>query len=173
MEVHKMYDASIHHRRSIRLADFDYTTAGVYFVTVCVQDRVPLLGNLSGGKMQENEAGLMVRAAWEGLPEHYPGVSVDAFVSMPDHVHGILVLNDHDPNDAALSLPDIMQRWKSWTTTLYRRGVNEQNWQPFPSRLWQRNYYERIVRDEKEWQRYKDYIGHNPLKWADDTEFIP
>ena len=168
-----MYNPNIHHRRSIRMPDFDYTKACVYFVTICIQDRASLLGNIAEKTMQQNDAGLMAQTAWEELPEHYPGVGVDAFVVMPNHVHGLLTLGDDNTVEVVLSLSDVMQRWKSWTTTLYRRGVREQNWQPFPARLWQRNYYECVVRDEKEWQTYRDYIQSNPSKWCDDQEYVP
>lgn len=167
-----MYDPNIHHRRSIRLPNFDYTNAGVYFVTICVQDRVPLFGNIAGETMNQNAAGRMVQTAWEELSEHYPGVNADAFIAMPNHVHGLLTLSNNTTTSTALSLSEVMQRWKSWTTTLYRRGVGEQNWEPFPARLWQRNYYERVVRDEKEWQSCRDYIENNPSKWHDDQEYV-
>ena len=167
-----MYDPNIHHRRSLRLPHFNYANAGAYFVTVCIQDRMPLLGNFTAGEMQNNEAGNMVQKAWEELPEHYPGVSVDALVVMPNHVHGILILTDDNASTTALSLSDVIQRWKSWSTTLYRRGVNEQSWPPFPARLWQRNYYERVVRDDEELQRFRNYIFENATRWYDDEEFV-
>ena len=168
-----MYDPNIHHRRSLRIPHFDYTSAGVYFVTICVQDRMPLLGTIVEETLHQSSAGMMAQTAWEEIPEHYPGVGIDAFVAMPNHVHGLLTINHGSVNEPALSLSEVMQRWKSWTTTLYRRGVNEQNWPPFPARLWQRNYYERVVRDEKEWQSCREYIRDNSVKWCDDQEYTP
>ena len=168
-----MFDPNIHHRRSIRLPHFNYASAGVYFVTICVQDRMPLLGTIAEETMRQNDAGVMAQTAWEELADHYPGVGVDAFAVMPNHVHGLITLSDDNTLGVALTLSEVVQRWKSWTTTLYRRGVNEQNWQPFPARLWQKNYYERIVRDEKECQTYRDYIQKNPSKWCDDQEYVP
>ena len=121
--------------------------------------------------MQENAAGHMVRTAWEQLPEQYPGVGIDTFIVMPNHVHGILTLSETAQSHNSLSLPDVVHRWKSWTTALYRHGVHNQDWPPFPARLWQRNYYERIVRDEKEWRTVQEYILTNPTRWCDDEEF--
>jgi len=168
-----MYDPDVHHRRSIRLSGYDYTQAGVYFVTVCVQDRACLLGQICDSQMQENAAGQMVRTAWEQIPVRYPGADVDEFVIMPNHVHGILLLTESAQEDASFSLTDVVHRWKSWTTTLYRHGVYEQGWPPFPARLWQRNYYEHIVRNEGEWQTVQDYIRNNPAHWQSDDEYIP
>ena len=159
-----MYDPNIHHRHSTRLPFYDYTQSGVYFITVCIQDRVPLLGQILDSQMQENVAGRMVRAAWEELPLHYPGVGTDEFVIMPNHIHGIVILSADAQAISPLSLLDVVHRWKSWTTTLYRRGVHEEGWPSFPARLWQRNYYERIVRDEHELCTVRDYIRNNPAQ---------
>lgn len=85
-----------HDRRSIRLSGYDYGQAGAYFVTICAQDRANRFGVIADGTMRMNDAGRMVHDAWDGLPSHYPGVDVDAFVVMPDHVHGIIILTDDE-----------------------------------------------------------------------------
>jgi len=115
----------------------------------------------------------MVRTAWEQLPAHYLGVGTDEFVVMPNHIHGILTLSGSLSEVAPFSLSDVVHRWKSWTTTLYRRGVHEEGWPPFPARLWQRNYHEHIVRSEHEWQLVRQYIINNPAEWKSDDEYIP
>lgn len=163
------YDPDTRHRRSIRLKGYDYTQPAPYFVTVCVQGREAIFGKIVGEEMQANDAGRMVGAAWDDLPRHYPGVQIDAFVVMPNHIHGIIVLtNPTDP--ARLSLPDVVHRFKSFTTAQYRRGVESNGWPPFAGRLWQRNYYEHVIRDEDEWNRIRDYIRTNPQGWALDSE---
>jgi len=86
------YEPLRHRRRTIRLKGYDYTRAGAYFVTVCVQGRERLFGEIVDGEMRLNEAGRMVQSVWDESPVHYPGVEVDAFVVMPNHVHGIVVL---------------------------------------------------------------------------------
>jgi REP element-mobilizing transposase RayT len=88
------YNPEKHHRRSIRLKGYDYARVGTYFVTVCTHDRTCLFGNMADGMMALTDAGRIVQTTWDGLPEHYPGVELDAFVLMPNHVHGIILLGD-------------------------------------------------------------------------------
>ena len=88
------YDPDVHRRRSVRLRGYDYSQAGAYFVTIVTQDRVCLFGDVVGDTMQLNGAGRMARAAWEGLPRRFPGVGLDTFVVMPNHVHGIIVIDE-------------------------------------------------------------------------------
>ena len=87
------YDADRHHRRSTSWRGYDYASFGAYFVTICTQGKVCLLGDVVGGEMGVNAAGEMVWRVWDEMPERYPGVEVDAFVVMPNHVHGIVVLH--------------------------------------------------------------------------------
>ena len=104
------YDSQKHHRRSIRLRGYDYSQAGAYFITVCVEDRTCLFRDVVAGQMQMNDAGRMVLAEWDALPGRFPGVELDAFVVMPNHIHGIVVLTtdgavarfDHGPVGATL-----------------------------------------------------------------------
>lgn len=88
------FDPDKNHRRSIRLRGYDYTRAGAYFVTICTQNRECLFGNIVEGEIRLNDAGHVVQSVWNELPQHYPGVDVDAFVVMPNHIHGIIVLMD-------------------------------------------------------------------------------
>src|SRR5438093_11027198 len=94
-----VYDPDRHHRRSIRLRDYDYTWAGMYFVTICTYERTCCLGAVVGGEAVLSDAGRIVERAWWHLPQRFPGVNVDAFVVMPNHVHGILVLRPAAPAD--------------------------------------------------------------------------
>jgi REP element-mobilizing transposase RayT len=86
------YNPSIHHRRSIRLKGYDYSQRGAYFVTICVHGRKCLFGDVAGGEMQLNASGCMVQHMWEWLPQQYPYVSINEFVVMPNHFHGILMI---------------------------------------------------------------------------------
>ena len=88
------YNPDIHHRHSIRLREYDYSATGAYFITICTQDRTCRFGEICEGAIVLNDAGLMVESAWNALPERYPGVELDAFVVMPNHFHGIIVLPD-------------------------------------------------------------------------------
>jgi REP element-mobilizing transposase RayT len=156
------YDPHKHHRRSIRLKGYDYSQAGAYFVTICVQGGISLLGEVVDGKMDLNEAGKMVAAFWEDIPIKYPTVILDAFVCMPNHIHFIVVLTE------GVSLTAVVQWYKSITTAKYRHGVNDGKWPPFNKRFWQRNYYEHIIRNERAHQAIRDYIHNNPANWHAD-----
>ncbi|MFN4294850.1 MAG: transposase, partial [Thermoflexales bacterium] len=94
------YDPQKHHRRSIRLKGYDYSQAGAYFITIVAQDRACLFGEVVDGEMRLNDAGRMVWDEWNALPDRFPGLELDAFVVMPNHVHGIIVLTGSAPDDA-------------------------------------------------------------------------
>ena len=179
------YDPARYHRRSVRLPAYDYAQAGAYFVTVCTQNRECAFGEVVDGEMVLNEPGRMVETVWRELPQHYPGVEVDTLVDMPNHVHGIIMLVGAGPRacpdrvsgqprgvapTGTMSLPDVVHRFKSLTTARYRRGVLQDRWLPFPRRLWQRNYYERVIRNDEELNHVRQYIVDNPLRWAEDRE---
>jgi len=151
-------------RRSIRLKGFDYSLPGPYFITIGTQNQRPLFGDIVTGQVQLNPAGQMISGVWCELPEHYPGVTLDAFVVMPNHVHGIVVLGRasiHEP----ISLGDVVHRFKSFTTARYRLAVRESGWPRFHGRLWHRNYYERIVRNRAALLAIRRYIADNPRSW--------
>ncbi len=233
-----MYDPFRDHRRSIRLEGYDYSTPGAYFVTVCVQDRRCLFGEIAGDLMQANDGGHMVGRWWVKLADKFPVVKPDEFIIMPNHFHGILFITQCDiptvpvgaapcgrpiaprgrpiaprgrpgpttvrpdggvtddgrscgdmtdgrphggmtdgrphggaPTDVqptAVGLFGVMDWFKTMTTNEYIRGVRTQGWPPFPGRLWQRGYYERIIRDDSELARVREYIATNPTRWASD-----
>jgi len=149
------FNPDIHHHHSIRLREYDYSTVGAYYVTVCVHGRECLFGDIAGDVMQVNDAGRMVTEWWFKLPERLPRVSLDESVVMPNHFHGIIVINDGktntgQPHGGAPTLGDVMGWFKTMTTNAYIHGVKELGWPPFLGRLWQRNYYERVIRNEKE-----------------------
>ena len=167
-------------RRPLRLKGYDYSQPGAYFVTVCTQNLASLFGRVEDGVMGANDAGKMVLEVWDAIPDHYAGVGIDAFVVMPNHIHGIITLSDGEPEGGhggaaptiakGLSFPDLLQRFKSLTTAHYSDGVEWLGWPTFDRRLWQRSYYDRVVRSESELQRVREYILHNPLHWSDDEK---
>lgn len=183
------FSADIHRRRSLRLKDYDYAQAGTYFVTVCTQNRECLFGEVVEGEVQLNEIGRMVASVWQAIPDHYPHVVTDEFVVMPNHMHGILFF-DHpavgaglvpalegsiDPNRATTRvaptmLGDVVGAFKSRATVGYIQGVKNCGWPPFAGRVWQRNYYEHVIRNEDDLARIREYIASNPLQWALDRE---
>lgn len=166
------YHPDIHHRRSIRLKDYDYGQQGAYFVTICSQERLLFFGEIIETKMQLNEAGEMVQIIWDNLPGRFPQLALDAFVVMPNHVHGILVINsvESPDNTPAPKLGTIINAFKSITTHEYIKGVRENGWKAFPGKLWQRNYYDEIIRNEVVLDQIREYIINNPGQWAMDKE---
>ena len=195
--VNMRYDPDKHHRHSIRLKAYDYGQTGAYFVTIVTQARACLLGQVVDAKMQLNVPGQMVETVWTELLVFYPGVDIDGFAVMPNHIHGIIVLVGAAPrgrpglgSDAlpdlgwvgappcgcpgpaptALSLPDVVHRFKTMTTKRYVDGVNHSGWPPFYVRLWQHNYFEHIIRNETSLARIREYIANNPLQWELDPE---
>jgi len=188
MGITMKYDPRLHHRQSIRLRGYDYTNAGMYFITLCVQERLFLFGNIINYQMQLNSAGQMLLRTWEGIGETYPGVATDRFVIMPNHMHGIIVLLAGqlgpgpvpseqrckvlaaDPPVEQTPLYDVIKRFKTYTATLYREGVRGEGWQPYAGKLWQRGYYEHIIRDAKSLGEIRYYIINNPRRWQFDRE---
>lgn len=169
------YDPKKHHRRSIRLKGYDYSQAGAYFVTIDVQNGECLFGEIVNGEMILNEAGKMIDEQWNALRERFPNADLDVYQIMPDHFHGIIVILGMpvmalpDVEEAALrklpTLGDMIGAFKSITTHEYILGVGNKNWPRFSKRLWQRNYYEHIIRDEKDLDRIRNYIQANPANW--------
>jgi putative transposase len=169
------YDPEKHHRRSIRLKGFDYSRSGIYFVTICVQNRECLFGTIAREADGENyrdrvllnDAGEMVSAEWVALPSRFPTITLDEFVVMPNHFHSIF----HFPPTPSVNptLGEVIAAFKSIVTNRYITGVKSQGWQAFHTRLWQRNYYEHIVRDDSSLQKIQQYIRDNPLTWQTDS----
>jgi REP element-mobilizing transposase RayT len=208
-------------RRSMRIQGWDYSQEGVYFITICTQDKEYLFGEIVADLMHLNASGEMVLQTWEELPERFPMMEMDARVVMPNHFHGIVVIRRGEPcvrperpefgfrpepgvrsslenppnmvhfdqvepsdqgehkvrpykkwpqGTGGGSIGRIVQAFKSLTTRRYIRGIRESGWRPFKIKLWQRNYYERIIRDEEEWGRISEYIAANPINWALDRE---
>ena len=104
----------------------------------------------------------MVTGLWKALPDHYPGILLDAFVVMPDHLHGILFLQATADPAVRLSIPDVMHRFKSLTTRKYFDGVEALGWPSVSGRLWQRGYHDRVIRGDRQFEAYRDYIRKNP-----------
>jgi putative transposase len=167
-----------HHRKSIRLPGYDYTQAGAYFVTVVTWQRDCLFGDVVNGEMQLNDFGKIVLEEWERGPVVRPNIALGADVVMPNHFHGILIIDGNvvgasrrlAPTDAISpkpgSLGAIMAQFKSIVTK--RIWKLDENMTGTP--IWQRNYYERIVRNEREMEAIWRYIEANPVNWRDDEE---
>lgn len=189
---------SEHHRRSLRLQGYDYSQPGAYFVTIVTRERACLFGEVVEGEMRLSEAGQVAERCWLDIPNHFPHATLDAFIVMPNHVHGIIVLsdarkmerfsatsdrpvstpvdlltakqvgaNDHSPlpsfRSPSRTIGSIIRGFKIGVTRWFRQHTGI-------SGVWQRNYYEHIVRDEQSLTRIRQYIADNPLRWANDPE---
>lgn len=183
-----------HGRRSIRLPGYDYSQAGAYFVTICAHERRRLFGEIVNDEMQLNEFGLVVEQCWLEIPNHFSTADIDYYVVMPNHFHGILWICDRDDgrgtpwrapttNDAVAgtpwraptvekfgkptvgTLPTMIRSFKSAVT----KGVNELRQTP-AAPVWQRNYFEHVVRNEDALNRIREYIMYNSLHWAFDRD---
>ncbi len=181
------YDPEKHHRRSIRLENYDYSNEGAYFVTICMEEKDLYLGRIVKDEIELNRFGESVDKCWNDLPQHYPHVELDEFVIMPNHVHGIIALKEEDNVGAGLrparikraglrpaptpaptkhhGLSEIVRAFKSFSS----RHINKIRQTP-GTRVWQRDYFERVVRDEEELYNIRQYIIDNPINWATDKE---
>ena len=178
------------HRRSIRLEEYDYSNNGWYFVTICAQNRERLFGNYINNKMVLNEFGQIVDQKISELII-YKNVEIDIYCVMPNHVHFILIIVGADPRVRPLSkqidpshvlgstqgstptkltptVGEYIKRLKTLTTNIYIENIKNNNWKPFEKRLWQRNYYEHIIRNGYELNRIREYIQNNPINWNED-----
>ena len=164
------------HRRSLRLKGYDYSQPGAYFVTMCTQSRECLFGEIANGEMMLNEYGKLVEEEWLKTPGMRTQVELDAFVVMPNHLHAIIVIHEgattmpmvgaHSSaplRRAPQSLGSLIAGFKSAVT----KHINMLQISPgFP--VWQRNYYDHVVRDEDDINRIRQYIVNNPVRWAAD-----
>ena len=244
------YNPHIHHRRSIRLKGYDYSQAGLYFITICCQDRACLFGKIKNGILQLNDAGRMVEKWYRELENKFPDIRCREMIVMPNHFHCIIentgtpvgadlrvcpspspspnppetdnfdtdtpktdnfetdipktdnsktdnfemdipkmdnsktdnfdtdnfdtdnfdtdIGDEHVGEHVGSPLRLVVQWFKTMTTNEYIRGVKTLGWQPFNGKLWQRNYYEHIIRDERAFHNISEYIINNPKKWSED-----
>ena len=144
--------------RSLRLPGYDYSQAGAYFITACTHNRAMLFGGVIDGDVRVNEMGTTVQQTWDDLPAHYNGIDLDAFIVMPNHVHGIIILADESERRHAI--PDIVRGFKTFSA----RRVNERAGKR--GVLWQRGYYEHVIRNEKALDCVRAYIANIPARWA-------
>ncbi len=173
------FDPQEPHRRSIRLPAYDYSAPGAYFITIVAQGRTCLFGDVIDGQMRLSGRGVIADECWRLIPTHFPHVKLGAYVVMPNHVHGIIGLHDRD-NRAAYGAPteNIEQFQKptfgSIPTILrtYKAAVTRRIVQQFGgvSRVWQRNYYEHVIRDDADHNRIGLYIESNAVNWPSDDE---
>jgi len=188
------FDPQIHRRRSIRLKGYDYSQDGAYFITIVIQGRECLCGEVINQAVKLTPAGEMILVWWQKIPRKFQAVSLDAFVLMPNHFHGVIMIDSEGdiekngqthgsaPTDSRelvradprvrpnAPIAQMVQWFKTMTTNEYIRGVKELGWPPFIGKLWQRNYYEHIIRNPGEHARICNYIYSNPLRWMEENK---
>ncbi len=174
------FDPEKHHRRSVRLPDYDYAQPGAYFVTVCTHERECLFGEIAEEAMRLNDLGRVVSEVWHAVPAHFSDARTDAFVVMPNHIHGVIVIVGYATADSGVgathvsplpvpqrpagpkpgSLGAIVGSFKSAVT----RRINAHRGTP-GAKVWQRNYHEHVIRGRRDLDRVRRYIAENPQRW--------
>jgi REP element-mobilizing transposase RayT len=181
-------DQQAYDRRSIRLRGFDYRREGPYFVTICTSDREQLFGEIVGGVLRGNRLGEIVRKEWCRSEELRSEVVLDEFIVMPNHVHGIVFLDQHvstathrnvedrvgahgnAPSPVASRRPKSLSTFVSGFKASTARQINNVRGTP-GAQVWQRNYHDRIIRDDAELDRIRAYIAANPENWRNDEYY--
>ena len=181
-----MDQSEIIHRQSLRLKDSDYSQAGAYFVTICTNNRQWLFGEIRQGEMVLSAIGRLVSAQWQQIPYRFAGLELGAWIVMPNHIHGILIITrsgeasnlitpvlqetadrktppTQPRGTAPGSVGAIIQNYKSITS----RKISRQD-ESMRAAIWQRNYYEHIIRDEQSYLEIAQYIVDNPVLWEKD-----
>ncbi len=165
------------HRKSIRLKGYDYSNAGAYFVTVCAWNKICLFGDIASGEIQLNSFGKIIQICWEEINMHFPHIITDEYIIMPNHIHGILVIQDETvgannyspllhggkPRGTSKTIGSAIRGFKIGVTKLVKSNMTLEN-------IWQRNYYEHVIRDDEELNVVREYILNNPKRWEMDRE---
>jgi len=179
----------ISRRKSPRLPEYDYALAGGYFITIATLKHLPFFGKVVDGEMRKNKAGWMIQKEWLCLQNNFSRVELYQFIVMPNHFHGILFITESNVGEGlvpshqslhgrntpperastrdAPTLSEIVGVFKSKTTNKYIQGVKEHNWPAYHDRLWQRPFYDRVIRNENELDKLREYIHHNVSKWME------
>ncbi len=180
------YNPDIHHRKSIRLQGYDYSQAGLYFITICTQNRLCLFGEIVDDVRGTticalNEYGRIAEKEWIKTSKMRPNIRLDVFVIMPNHAHGIIEINEiADGRGTMHRAPTVEQFGKPTSNTIptiirgYKSSVTKQinRLREMPGvPVWQRNYYEHIIRDKKTYHKISEYIINNPIHWQDDKYY--
>lgn len=171
---------SFGNRKSIRLKNYDYRSAGYYFITIRTDKKRPFFGKITDNEIKLNVAGKIAQKFWMEIPEHYQFAKLDQFIIMPNHIHGILIierndlnpraqniapLQDQTPESMSGSVGAIVRGYKIGASKWFRQNLGIKN-------VWQRNYYEHIIRKEESLLKIQEYIANNPISWEKDELFL-
>jgi putative transposase len=183
--INVKYNPEIPQRQSIRLKEYDYSQHGAYFITICAQNRECLFGEIMNGNLKLNQFGIIASDEWTKLSKKFANLEIDEFIIMPNHVHGILILNhtvgaplagalvnignylNRAPaRDAPTIIGNIVGTYKSLVANTCLKIFKSNN--KSMGKLWQRNYYEHVIRNEKSLEQIREYIINNPINWQKD-----
>ena len=194
-------------RKNTRLKNYNYSDNGWYFVTICAENREQIFGTIENNDMTLNDVGNMIDKWWQKMFEKYDDISIDKYIIMPNHIHGIINIvvgatpcsrpipcnrpplynhpiknntikgeNTVSPLQKTSNQYNGLGQYISWfkrmTTNKYIHQVKTDGWESFNKRLWQRNYYDHIIRNEKSLNKIREYISNNPENWEQDIERI-
>lgn len=148
--------------KNLRIKGYDYSDAGCYFITVVTEGRRELFGKVQEGRLHLNAAGRMVESCIGSLTERFNGLDISNSVVMPNHVHAILI-NGNNQN-----ISEVMRQFKAITSRQYRKGVEAKGWAAFDMRLWQRSFYDVIIRNQRMFDFVNNYVTVNPERWIYD-----
>jgi len=172
-------------RKALRLAGYNYATPGAYYITICTHGRKSIFGMIEDRTMNLNDYGRIVEKCWFNLPDHYPNIQLGEWIIMPNHIHGIIEIVT--VGAGSQTLPNVRAGLKPAPTTKKHHGIPEivRAFKTFSSRrinklrntpgtpVWQRNYFEHIIRNKKSMQQISNYIRNNPLHWSGDDQCKP
>jgi putative transposase len=176
-------------RKRNRLPDYDYSAPGWYYITICTFKLQCWFGKIENGKVRLNEVGEMIRTWWLKVPERFYGTKIDCYQIMPNHIHAIVIYSPESgrthwsaptnkknvgtdqcvcPQKDDFNLSKVIQWFKTMTTNRYISKVKNSRWKPFEGKLWQRSFYDHIIRNEKSLYKIRTYISNNPINWSID-----
>jgi REP element-mobilizing transposase RayT len=167
-----MFDPHVHHRRSVRLAGYDYAQGGAYFVTICSHQKRMVFGRVREGVAQSNEYGRIVSECWTEIPQHFPHVDLEEWIVMPNHLHGIMVFTTDALANGVLprfgeskrgAVATVINRFKGAVTRRVAKLRQEQ--ERAAVIVWQKGFHERVIRDAREFEMKRRYIIENPSRW--------
>ena len=142
-------------RKRLRIIEYDYSKEGMYFITICIKNRLELLGKIKDNYIELTQEGIIVKECIKQIEKRYINVEIDEYVIMPNHIHMILVIN----NKTEVTISRMMKQYKTYVSKKVGYAI------------WQKSFYEHIIRNEKEYIKIKDYIKNNIRNWKEDRYF--
>lgn len=173
----------MYNRKSIRIKDYDYSNEGLYFITICTYNKEKILSKITKKVQDKDELvtieltdiGILVEQCYLNIINKFPNIQLHDYVIMPNHMHIVIEITKKKINRVDTrptpTIANVICAFKSITTYEITKGVKEGKYKPYKNKIWQRNYYEHIIRNEKEYLRILEYIQNNPLNWALDKYY--